>query len=1211
LGIYKKIAFGILGLLIILFVAAASIAPRVINSASVKEKIITTASQQLDGDVTFQKITVSLFPRPHADINEGTVAIPGKAEGKVSSLTVYPRILPLLWGNLQIAKISVLSPNITANLPEKKPEKAGQPAALSLVDIQENAILLLASLSLDVPDLIVEIKEGKINLLENKAPVFLFHDVQARLSFPREGLKIEMSSGSNLWKKITLKGNLRSDEFKGEGFVKLSHFRPDILSDYLFADDDNTIGDSDINLELKMKADGIHNIRAEFQGSFPHITVYRGERTLLVNGKRFKGDFHMDGDTRTVSLDHLSLESPRLNLAGTLSIDKPASEFSLSLDGSDIDVLSTRKTALSFIDDVPVVQEIFQIIQGGTIPQISFESRGNSLVDLDATENIHIKGKLQGGNIFIPGIDLHLEDVKGDAVVSEGILKGENLEARLENSQGSNGTLKLGLKDADAPFHLDIMVKADLHQLPPLLNHIVNNEAFIREISKIKKMAGEVEGRLVLGESLKQVKAKIDVSKLSLKTDYERIPYPLHIEGGAFSYHENGISVADVKGSIQNSSFVGIHGKLDFGEEPTIEISSGSFNILLDEIYPWLLSYDQIDEALKKYSKVNGVLKIIDMSIRGPLLRPGIWEFHGSGVAENLLVETDYLPDSVSIKRGSFVASNKKLVLEEMNMHMLDADIHYSAIIHGYLDNRNKVTASMKGNMGTETVEWLSRALKLSEKIALQAPLSLTDAQLAWVKETETSFRGNLQFPDGPVVLLDMFKRPEELLIKELAIKDENSDVSTGIKLRENRLDISFSGKLTQKTMDKIITSEIIRYGWVKGDFSASIRLDKPVLSTARGNIEGEHLMPPLRTEVPFAVERFHVSSADDRTKIESAKLTWGDNHFILKGDVTAQEDEFIVDMDIAADGIQFENITKTFMKKDEKEEDLFEDLPVKGVFRLESQYFTFGDFTWTPFHADVSLEKDTIDINVNEAVVCGIATPGTVTIADKDIGFDIQLISREQPLEPTFSCLSDKKTFVTGTYDLEGNIISKGKSEDLSNSLSGELTFRANSGQVRKGVVLDRTFKFLNKTENLEQEFPDIDKEAFSYRFIEAKGTIDEGILRLNELIIDSPTTEIAGQGNVNIFDKELDLNLLVAPIKSVDSIVKKIPLLGSVTGGTIISFPVKVKGSFDDPKVSYLSATAIGSGLLRVMQGTLKAPIRIFEPFMKKNDEEEEEEE
>jgi hypothetical protein len=1099
-------------------------------------------------------------------------------------------------------KISVLSPDIVINLPEKKVKKDGPSATPSLADIQKSITLLLASLSLDVPDLIVEIEKGKIALLQTEEPIFLFHDIQARISFPPEGLRIEMSSGSNLWEKIIVKGRVRPDEFTGEGFLKLSHFRPEIMTDYLLAEDDNPIGDSDINLELKVKANGIHNIRAEFQGSFPHVTVYRGERKLLVNGKSFKGAFHMDRDKSVITLDDLSLEYPRINLAGTLSADKAAPEFSLLLEGNDIDVLSTRKTVLSFMGDVPVVQDIFHIVNGGNIPFINFQSSGKTFSAIGKTENIHIKGLIQDGSIFVPGPDLNLEAVNGDVVISEGILEGKELEARLDNSQGSNGTLKLGLKGADAPFHLDIMVKADLLQLPPLLNHIVKNEAFIREISDIKKIEGEAEGRLILGERLKQVKANIDISNMSLKTDYERIPYPLQIESGSFSYDENGISVADLKGSIQNSMFSGLTGQLNLKQDPYIQISSGEFNISLDEIYPWLLSYDQIDEALKKYSNVNGVLKITDVNIRGPLLRPGIWEFHGSGVAENLLVETDYLPDRVSIKKGSFVASNKKLVLEETNLHMLNADIDYSAVLYGYLENLTTVTVSLKGKIGTETVEWLSGALKLPEKIALRAPLSLQDTHLVWVKGAETSFRGSLVFPDGPAVVLDMVKRPESLEIKELVIKDEHSDVSAEMKLKENELDVSFSGNLTQETMDRIITSEIIRYGWVKGDFSAHIRLDKPVLSTATGSIEGEHLIPPLRTDVPFMVDRFLVNAADDRTTIESARLTWGDNHFILKGDLTTKEDTFIVDMDIAADGIQFENINKTFLKKDEREEELLEDFPVKGILRLASEQLSYKDFTWAPFHADIVLEKDALDININEAVVCGISTPGTVSIQDKDIEFHMQLISSNQPLEPTLSCLSDKKTRVTGTYDLEGQVMAQGESQDLIKSLSGKLTFRADSGQVRKGVVLDRTFEFLNKTENLEKEFPDMKKEAFSYRFIEAEGNFEKGILNMNKLIIDSATTEIAGQGDIDLFDSKLDLNLLVAPIKSVDSIVKKIPLVGSITGGTIISVPVKVKGSFDDPKVSYLSASAIGSGLLKAMQGTLKAPIRIFKPFMKK---------
>jgi uncharacterized protein involved in outer membrane biogenesis len=101
---YSKFLFYLLACLILIFVALSYIGPRVINSASIKEKIVTAASQQLGGDVMFKEIALSLFPRPHADIYEGTVAIPGRASGAIESLTIYPRILPLLKGNFQMIK---------------------------------------------------------------------------------------------------------------------------------------------------------------------------------------------------------------------------------------------------------------------------------------------------------------------------------------------------------------------------------------------------------------------------------------------------------------------------------------------------------------------------------------------------------------------------------------------------------------------------------------------------------------------------------------------------------------------------------------------------------------------------------------------------------------------------------------------------------------------------------------------------------------------------------------------------------------------------------------------------------------------------------------------------------------------------------------------------------------------------------------------------
>jgi len=90
-----------------------------------------------------------------------------------------------------------------------------------------------------------------------------------------------------------------------------------------------------------------------------------------------------------------------------------------------------------------------------------------------------------------------------------------------------------------------------------------------------------------------------------------------------------------------------------------------------------------------------------------------------------------------------------------------------------------------------------------------------------------------------------------------------------------------------------------------------------------------------------------------------------------------------------------------------------------------------------------------------------------------------------------------------------------------------------------------------------------------------------------------------LACLGNINLVNKKLDLKILVAPLKSVDSVVKKIPLVNHVLGGTLISIPIKVEGVVGDPTVTPLSPSAVGSGLMGIMKRTLELPFKIIEPL------------
>ena len=49
-----------------------------------------------------------------------------------------------------------------------------------------------------------------------------------------------------------------------------------------------------------------------------------------------------------------------------------------------------------------------------------------------------------------------------------------------------------------------------------------------------------------------------------------------------------------------------------------------------------------------------------------------------------------------------------------------------------------------------------------------------------------------------------------------------------------------------------------------------------------------------------------------------------------------------------------------------------------------------------------------------------------------------------------------------------------------------------------------------------------------------------------------------------------------------------------------TIISIPVKVKGDIENPKISYLSPSAVGKKLLNTTKRVLKTPVKIIKPVI-----------
>jgi hypothetical protein len=114
----------------------------------------------------------------------------------------------------------------------------------------------------------------------------------------------------------------------------------------------------------------------------------------------------------------------------------------------------------------------------------------------------------------------------------------------------------------------------------------------------------------------------------------------------------------------------------------------------------------------------------------------------------------------------------------------------------------------------------------------------------------------------------------------------------------------------------------------------------------------------------------------------------------------------------------------------------------------------------------------------------------------------------------------------------------------------------------------------------------------------IELGGEFEKGIFAFDTCSLDSPSLQMTCRGKVDVPNKEMEITILAAPLKTVDRIVKKLPVIGYVLGGTLISIPIKVEGPLDHPKVVPLSPEAVGKGTLEILKRTLQVPVKVLQP-------------
>jgi hypothetical protein len=1196
-------------ILLALLLTLTLVAPKVMNRESIKVQIQAEFSKTAGGDLDFEQVALSFFPRPGVIIRRASVEIPGKARGTVASLKVCPGILPLFRGRLRVAKVSLEAPDFEIPFPEVAGPKKKEPRTDPFEALKQGTVSLLEVLALNVPNLEVGIGKGRIHLVDGSQSMVTLQDFDARVLLPPRGPDFHFTCRTNLWKNLSVEGSLDARTLKGRADIELSRFQPHLLADRLLQDAGFGCSESIVYLRVDVHTEGLRKFHGEVKASVPEMTVSRNKEESILQVENMGVSFSIEKDKIALSLDQLRVAHPRLNMAGTFLMDKTAPDIRLDLEARELDLDSSRKAALCLLGDIPIVKDIFSYVRAGTLPVITFHSQGKTIGELGATNSIRIDTRMEDGTVFVRGPDLMLEDVKADAVVSMGILEAKNAEGRLGNSTGHDVTVRVGLKGEDAPLHVDITFLSDLKEVPDLLKRVVQNDAFVEEVSRTADVRGSARGRLILGESMKSVQATVDISELNISGRHGRIPHVVTISNGTFFYAPDRISGEAVEGEVGRSSFSGMSYQLLLDGERQLSLKGGTATLVLDEIVAWLLSYPALRRELDEFKEdTKGEVKITELALEGPLLKPGDWDFEAAGSLENLDVATTLCPGKATLATGRFRANQEELSFTELKAKILDASFDASGVLKGYLGELVGADLDLSGRTGPEATQWISESVDLPAAFKPRSPFTFADGKLVWNRRGETSFKGNAVFREGVNVSIDVLQKPEEFLVNRLSFQDKESRATLSFSQTKNAYGLKFTGNLIYGTLEKVFVNNVAPDVRLKGDFLLNVRREEPAFSKAQGYLEAKSLRIPFRWLAPITIDSLNLEASEKGLDIRPAHLTLEETHIDLEGGIEFSADGLLFDMDLASDGIEWATIEKVIDGAETTEQqELAPKLAMGGTVRCRTESFTYGQFTWKPLHASVGFTRDTLRAAVTEADLCGISTLGALNVTEEGTSLDFRLIAKDQDLAPTFPCLSETGREVTGRFDLTGEVKGEGKGDMLMRSLTGSLEFAARDGHIYRDPVWSKIFSLLNVTEVFRGKKVDLRSDDLAYDSMAFKARLDKGNLMVETFTLEGPTMGVAGQGSLDLVDKQADITLLLAPLRTVDFIVEKTPVVSNITGGQLVTFPVKLEGDWEDPQVTMLSATSVGQRLLGMMRNTLMLPVDIMEPVIPGKREEE----
>lgn len=350
-----------------------------------------------------------------------------------------------------------------------------------------------------------------------------------------------------------------------------------------------------------------------------------------------------------------------------------------------------------------------------------------------------------------------------------------------------------------------------------------------------------------------------------------------------------------------------------------------------------------------------------------------------------------------------------------------------------------------------------------------------------------------------------------------------------------------------------------------------------------------------------------------DRRCIRESQIDWAQQIIAVTGNVRRSGRTAVIDADLQSPGVTLDALLPVeesgapatmdapppVSSESELELPHLWPLLVTGRIHAKAGFVQYRQYKVEPVVAELTLEERRAHFDLRSAQMCGIAFPLVLDVTPEGLRASAKLSAKQQGIQSSARCLTDERVVLTGTFDAQAELETHGRRGELARNLNGTVSAQAHDGRINKFGLLGNILALPSIGNLFKNGPPKLGAEGFPYRGMTVKGRFTNGTFSMEEGTLDSPALGIVSSGTIDVVTRDTKLTVLVAPFGRIDQLVRKVPIIGYIIGGTFTSVPVGVTGDIRDPTVLPLDPRAVASELAGIFVRTLKLPAKLLAPF------------